>query len=46
MKDILNLSYGVIITYQDDVMMIAIKLAGYSWLEVDKLHSKAMGKNS
>lgn len=42
MKDILNLSYGVI-TYQDDVMMIAIKLAGYSWLEADKLR-KAMGK--
>jgi len=33
MKDILDQSYGVI-TYQDDVMMIAIKLAGYSWLLV------------
>ncbi|HEY4478563.1 MAG TPA: DNA polymerase III subunit alpha, partial [Candidatus Paceibacterota bacterium] len=42
MKDILDLSYGVI-TYKDDVMMIAIKLAGYSWLEADKLR-KAMGK--
>ncbi len=42
MKDILDRSYGVI-TYQDDVMMIAIKLAGYSWLEADKLR-KAMGK--
>ncbi len=42
MSDILDLSYGVI-TYQDDVMMIAIKLAGYSWLEADKLR-KAMGK--
>ncbi len=42
LKDILELSYGVI-TYQDDVMMIAIKLAGYSWLEADKLR-KAMGK--
>ena len=42
MKDILNQSYGVI-TYQDDVMLIAIKLAGYSWLEADKLR-KAMGK--
>jgi len=42
MKDILERSYGVI-TYQDDVMMIAIKLAGYSWLEADKLR-KAMGK--
>lgn len=42
MVDILDQSYGVI-TYQDDVMMIAIKLAGYSWLEADKLR-KAMGK--
>lgn len=42
MKDILDQSYGVL-TYQDDVMMIAIKLAGYSWLEADKLR-KAMGK--
>lgn len=42
LKNILNKSYGVI-TYQDDVMMIAIKLAGYSWLEADKLR-KAMGK--
>lgn len=42
MRDILDQSYGVI-TYQDDVMMIAIKLAGYSWLEADKLR-KAMGK--
>ncbi len=42
MRDILDQSYGVI-TYQDDVMMIAIKLGGYSWLEADKLR-KAMGK--
>ena len=42
MEEILSQSYGVI-TYQDDVMMIAIKLAGYSWLEADKLR-KAMGK--
>ena len=42
MKDILDQSYGII-TYQDDVLMIAIKLAGYSWLEADKLR-KAMGK--
>lgn len=42
MKEILSMSYGVI-TYQDDVMMIAIKLAGYSWLDADKLR-KAMGK--
>lgn len=42
MKDILERSYGVI-TYQDDVMAIAIHLAGYSWLEADMLR-KAMGK--
>lgn len=42
MKDILAQSFGVI-TYQDDVMLIAIKLGGYSWLEADKLR-KAMGK--
>jgi DNA polymerase-3 subunit alpha len=42
MKNIVERSYGVI-TYQDDVMMIAIELAGYSWLEADKLR-KAMGK--
>lgn len=42
MKDILDQSFGVI-TYQDDVLMCAIKLGGYSWLEADKLR-KAMGK--
>ncbi len=42
MEKILNQSHGVI-TYQDDVMMIAIELAGYSWTEADKLR-KAMGK--
>jgi len=42
MKDILSQSYGVI-TYQDDVLLIAINLAGYSWLEADQLR-KAMGK--
>jgi len=42
LEKILNRSYGVI-TYQDDVMMISIELAGYSWLEADKLR-KAMGK--
>jgi DNA polymerase-3 subunit alpha len=29
--------------YQDDVLLTAIKLGGYSWLEADKLR-KAMGK--
>jgi len=42
LEEIIDRSYGVI-TYQDDVMMTAIKLAGYSWLEADKLR-KAMGK--
>ncbi len=42
LEKILDRSYGVI-TYQDDVMMTAITLAGYSWLDADKLR-KAMGK--
>ena len=42
MESILDRSFGVI-TYQDDVMMISIELAGYSWLEADMLR-KAMGK--
>ena len=42
MEPILKNSYGVI-TYQDDVLQIAIDLAGYSWLEADKFR-KAMGK--
>ena len=42
MKDILDQSHGVI-TYQDDVLLIAINIAGYSWLEADALR-KAMGK--
>lgn len=42
LKEILKDSYGII-TYQDDVLMIAVKLAGYTWEEADKLR-KAMGK--
>ncbi|MEK9181121.1 MAG: DNA polymerase III subunit alpha, partial [Patescibacteria group bacterium] len=42
LKEILSASYGVL-TYQDDVLLIAIKIAGYSWEEADKLR-KAMGK--
>ncbi|MBU3965555.1 DNA polymerase III subunit alpha [Patescibacteria group bacterium] len=42
MKEILKMSYGII-TYQDDVLLIAINIAGYSWEEADKLR-KAMGK--
>ncbi len=42
MKDYLDTSYGVI-TYQDDVLLTAINIAGYNWEEADKLR-KAMGK--
>lgn len=42
MKEILSTSYGII-TFQDDVLLIAIHLAGYSWEEADKLR-KAIGK--
>jgi len=42
LKDILSASYGVL-TYQEDVLLIAIKIAGYTWAEADKLR-KAMGK--
>jgi DNA polymerase-3 subunit alpha len=42
MKDILNTSYGVI-TYQDDVLLIATTIAGYSWEEADYFR-RAMGK--
>lgn len=42
MKKWLEDSYGLMV-YQDDVMRMAIELAGYSWLEADKFR-KAMGK--
>ena len=42
LKPILERTYGILV-YQDDVLMIAIELAGYSWEEADKLR-KAMGK--
>lgn len=42
LAEILKMSYGVI-TFQDDVLLIAVELAGYSWMEADKLR-KAMGK--
>lgn len=42
LADILKESYGVI-TFQDDVLLTAINIAGYSWLEADKLR-KAIGK--
>ncbi|MFC1721419.1 DNA polymerase III subunit alpha, partial [Patescibacteria group bacterium] len=42
MASILSKSHGVI-TYQDDVLLIAIELGGYDWETVDKFR-KAMGK--
>ncbi|MEK7517524.1 MAG: DNA polymerase III subunit alpha, partial [Patescibacteria group bacterium] len=42
LREILKESYGVI-TFQDDVLLTAIAVAGYSWLEADKLR-KAIGK--
>ncbi len=42
MKEYLAFSHGLLV-YQDDVLLTAIKLGGYSWLEADKLR-KAMGK--
>jgi DNA polymerase-3 subunit alpha len=42
MAEYLDASYGLLV-YQDDVLLTAIKLGGYSWLEADTLR-KAMGK--
>jgi len=42
LEEVLKESYGLLV-YQDDVMLTAITLAGYDWLEADKLR-KAMGK--
>src|SRR3990167_7723711 len=42
LKEVLKESYGII-TYQDDLLLTAIDVAGYSWLEADKLR-KAVGK--
>jgi DNA polymerase-3 subunit alpha len=42
LEPILKRTYGVLV-YQDDLLMIAHELAGYSWLEVDKFR-KAVGK--
>lgn len=42
LEEILKSSYGLL-TYQDDVLLTAITLAGYTWLEADKFR-KAMGK--
>jgi DNA polymerase-3 subunit alpha len=42
MKNFLAPTYGVLV-YQDDLLMTAIEVAGYSWGEVDKFR-KAVGK--
>ncbi len=42
LKDILEPTYGIII-YQDDILLIATQIAGYSWGEADKFR-KAIGK--
>jgi DNA polymerase-3 subunit alpha len=42
LEPILNKTFGVLV-YQDDLLMMALKLAGYSWGEVDKFR-KAVGK--
>ncbi len=42
LKDDLIASYGLLV-YQDDVLITAIRLAGYDWGEADKFR-KAMGK--
>ncbi|MBI4155849.1 MAG: DNA polymerase III subunit alpha [Candidatus Zambryskibacteria bacterium] len=42
MKKFLDKTYGVLV-YQDDLLMTAIEVAGYSWDEVDKFR-KAVGK--
>lgn len=41
-EKILGPTYGVLV-YQDDLLMMTIELAGYSWLEMDKFR-KAVGK--
>lgn len=42
MKDFLDTTYGVLV-YQDDLLMTALEVAGYSWGEIDKFR-KAVGK--
>jgi len=42
LEKILEKTYGVV-TYQEDVLLIAIELAGYNWDTVDKFR-KAIGK--
>ncbi len=42
LEEILRPSYGIL-AFQDDVLLTAIELAGYTWLDADKFR-KAMGK--
>ena len=42
LEPILRKSYGVLV-YQDDILKLAIEIAGYTWEEADKLR-KAVGK--
>jgi len=42
LEPILKRTYGIIL-YQEDILIIATELAGYSWLEADKFR-KAVGK--
>ena len=42
LEKILKKTYGILV-YQDDLLMMAHDLAGYSWIEVDKFR-KAVGK--
>jgi DNA polymerase-3 subunit alpha len=42
LEEILNKTYGILV-YQDDLLMMAHKIAGYTWGEVDKFR-KAVGK--
>jgi len=42
LKEILQKTYGILV-YQDDLLMMAHNLAGYTWGEVDKFR-KAVGK--
>jgi len=41
-KEFIAKTYGILI-YQDDIMLIAVNFAGYSWGDADKFR-KAMGK--
>jgi len=44
LEPILKQTYGVLV-YQDDLLLIAINIAGYSWGKVDKFR-KAVGKKN